>query len=105
MVYEETIRVKYHVNMKNPSPEELIKIVKNEHKTETHYTGPNEAYCRFRYHMFQDGYLEGSGYDMPTMVLKAFSLNGVVFAVGSKFLSLSDIKKSLETYRNYHNIT
>lgn len=83
------VKVRYKVNMTNPSPEELVKILKNEHisSTSTYYKDhPNFILLRDK--------LENEGFIITEKrwhngdeVLKPFALNGIIFDKGDKFPS------------------
>jgi hypothetical protein len=84
--YCSTVReVKYRVNMENPTPEDLIKILKNEHIRSICYVD-HPKFTELRNNLEKLGYIstcrEISNGDY---VLKPFYLNDVFFAKQAQF--------------------
>jgi len=84
------VQVYYTVNMENPSNEELLIILKNEHRIVSQGSKDHPEFTRLRDRLEELGYTktERNSYN-GDRVLKPFTLNGYKFEAGDAFLCAS----------------
>jgi hypothetical protein len=79
--------VKYTVDMENPSNEDLLKILKNEHKIESTKYVNHPEFMLLRDELEELGYIKTNhNWHNSDRVLKPFTLNGYKFEVDNAFL-------------------
>ena len=84
------VQVYYTVNMENPSNEELLIILKNEHRIVSQGTKDHPEFTRLRDELEELGYIKTNhNWHNSDRVLKPFTLNGYKFEAGDAFLCAS----------------
>lgn len=105
MRYVDTVAYEYNtykVDMNNPSPDDLILILKNEHIASTTFgikDHPEFTKLRYALHAaklikIQTNWINGD------TVLRPFSFNGYQLYIGDRFLSSGAWKGRLHTFNN-----
>ena len=95
-------KVYYKVNMENPSPEDLVLILKGEHIRSTS-TGSKDhpEFAKLRKQLGAEGYIHiaWDSYNGDS-VLKPFKLNGMKFKKGEKFVCAAAMQHTYKYYLN-----
>jgi hypothetical protein len=87
------------------APDELMKILKGQDKITSQSTKDHPEFNRFREQLGSEGYIEiQRSWWNGDRVLKPFTLNGVKFKVGDKFVSACAMKGHLEFERKYNGV-
>ena len=84
------------VDPENPTPEELIMVLRNEHQMTSHWVEDHPEFTKLRNELEQLGYIktERSWWN-GDRVLQPFVLNNVLFHTADKFVSASPMKYHL----------
>lgn len=86
----------------NPTSDDLIKILKNEHEITSFWSSDHPEFTTLRIHLRDNGYIYmETGWWNGDEVLKPFRLNSVDFDVGDKFVCASAMKYHLDFERKY----
>lgn len=95
-------KVWYKVDMKNPSPEDLVLILKDEHIRSTS-TGSKDhpEFAKLRKQLGAEGYIHIAwGSWNGDSVLKPFKLNGMKFKKGEQFMCAAAMQHTYKYYLN-----
>jgi hypothetical protein len=84
----------------NPTPDDIIKILKGQDKGYSHSTKDHDEFTKLRNQLEELGYIECQrGWWNGDRVLKSFKLNGFILRKGHKFLSAGAMKGSISYAR------
>lgn len=98
--------VTYTVNMENPSNEDLLKILKNEHKIESTTYVNHPEFTLLRDRLEELGYIKTNhNWHNSDRVLKPFTLNGYKFEVDNAFLCASATGNDFRFRKKYSYTT
>lgn len=96
------VRVYYTVNMENPSNEDLLKILKNEHRMVSQGTKDHPEFARLRDELEELGYIKTNrNWNNGDRVLKPFTLNGYKFEADNAFLCASATGNDFKCRKKY----
>ena len=96
------VRVHYTVDMENPSNEDLLKILKNEHRMVSQGTKDHPEFVRLRIELEELGYIKTNrNWNNGDRVLKPFTLNGYKFEADNAFLCASATGNDFRLRKKY----